>query len=120
MQVFVAVVSSILIVIVLWDVFETIVLPRRVTRRLRPTWIVYRFTWVPWSALARRMPGDNNREEFLSYYGPLALLVLLAIWALALVVGFAGVHWGLGPTLTGSDIFGRLSTDLYFSATTFI
>ncbi len=45
MRVFVAIASFLLIVIVLWDAFETIVLPRRVTRRLRLTSFYYRVTW---------------------------------------------------------------------------
>jgi len=119
MRAVVAVVAALLIVVVLWDVFETIVLPRRVTRRLRPAWIVYKCTWAPWAAIGRRLPADNTRENFLSYYGPLALLVLLAAWVVALVVGFAALHWALGSLgiADGSATFG---TALYFSSTTFI
>ena len=40
-----------LILLVLWEAFETIVLPRRVTRRVRLTRLFYRATWRPWVAL---------------------------------------------------------------------
>ena len=42
-------------VVIMWDAFEALVLPRRVTRRLRPTRMFYRVTWRIWSVLARRM-----------------------------------------------------------------
>jgi hypothetical protein len=39
---------------VLWDAFETIILPRRVSGRIRLTKLFYRFTWAPWRATAPR------------------------------------------------------------------
>ncbi|MGI8551326.1 MAG: two pore domain potassium channel family protein, partial [Dehalococcoidia bacterium] len=103
----------VLILVVLWDAFETIALPRRVTRRLRLTRIFYRLTWVPWSALARRLPNSNHRETYLSFYGPLSLILLLVVWAVALVIGFGLVQWGLGSRLIGPDAQIGLGTDLY-------
>jgi len=44
-----------LILIVLWDAFETIILSRRVSRKLRLTRLFYWLTWRPWRALALRM-----------------------------------------------------------------
>ena len=40
-----------LIAVVLWEGFETIVLPRRVTRRFRLTRLFYRSTWLAWAKL---------------------------------------------------------------------
>ena len=40
-----------LIAVVLWEGFETIVLPRRVTRRFRLTRLFYRRTWRPWAKM---------------------------------------------------------------------
>jgi Ion channel len=111
--------AALLIVGALWDAFETIILPRRVTRRLRITRLVYLVTWRPWAAVCRRVQG-GRREVFLSYFGPLALLLLLGIWAVCLVIGFALVQWALGSaleaTLGGRPGFG---TDIYMSGTTF-
>ncbi len=119
MQIIVAILAMALIALVLWDTFETIVLPRRVRRRVRITTIVYRASWLPWSAIARKLQGER-RESFLSIYGPIALFVLLAIWALVLILGFGLVQWALGSSVAaiggGGSGFG---TDLYFSGTTF-
>ncbi|HWE62741.1 MAG TPA: two pore domain potassium channel family protein, partial [Chloroflexota bacterium] len=77
----------VLIIAALWDAFETVILPRRVTRMFRITRIVYFATWGPWQTLARRLRA-GQREGLLSYYGPLSLLFLLGIWGIALIVGF--------------------------------
>ncbi len=119
MVVFAWIAALLLIVGALWDAFETIVLPRRVIRRLRLTRFFYSMTWAPWAAVARRLHG-GRREEFLSYYGPLALIVLLGVWALCLVVGFGLIQWALGSAVVVS-LGGHSSffTDLYMSGTTF-
>src|SRR5437667_4873538 len=84
-----------LIFIVLWDAFEVIILPRRVTRRFRLTRFFYRTTWKPWAAAARRMSKGNRRELLLSFYGPVSLLFLLSLWAAGLILGFACLHRSL-------------------------
>jgi hypothetical protein len=88
-----------MIVLVLLDAFETIVLPRRVTRPFRLTTLFYRLTWKPWRLAASTIPTGRRRETFLSFFGPLSLLMLLATWAAGLVVGFGFLHWGLGLKL---------------------
>jgi len=105
-------------VIIMWDAFETLVLPRRVTRRLRPTRMFYRLSWRMWSAVARLMRPGGRRETYLSFYGPLSLLVLMAAWAASLVAAFALLQTGLG---TGINVKGGGSfTDhLYLSGETF-
>ena len=68
-----------LIVIVLWDAFETIVLPRRVTRRFRLTRFFYRRTWFLWKKLAGLLFSDKHLETWLSFFGPISLLLLLSM-----------------------------------------
>ena len=50
MTILLAVLGVALILIVLGDAFETIVLPRRVTRRISLARLFYRSTWLFWSA----------------------------------------------------------------------
>ena len=106
-----------LITVVLWDVFETIVLPRRVTRRVRLTRLFYRFTWRPWRAIAGIIRKKKRRETFLGIYGPLSLLVLLTVWAASVVFGFALLHWAIG--MGAANGVGSFFTDFYYSGTTF-
>ena len=119
MKILALVAGSTLVFAILLDAFETIVLPRRVTRSFRFTALFYRFTWRPWAKMARLVPAPRRRESYLSYFGPLSLIVLLALWAFALIVGFALLQYGAGTRLQaapGSMDFGGL---LYFSGTTF-
>ncbi|HEX8995022.1 MAG TPA: potassium channel family protein [Ktedonobacterales bacterium] len=106
---------------VLWDAFETVVLPRRISRRFRLARLYFRGTWGFWSALVRRVPSLARREAFLAIYGPLALLLLLAFWAILLIVGFAALLWGLGsPLAIANGAAANFGADLYFSGTTFL
>src|SRR5436305_4800251 len=108
----------VLILVVLWETFETIVLPRRVTRQFRLTRFFYRYTWLPWSALARRRDDKKKRESLLSFYGPISLLLLLAVWAMGLVIGFALIHYGTGSVFTGAVFPNGFGNALYMSGTT--
>src|SRR5437764_5392409 len=107
-----------LVLFVLWDAFETIILPRRVRRRFRLTRAFYRSTWQPWSLAARALKSRRRRETLLGLFGPLSLLLLLALWALGLVIGFAVLQWAAGSALTGSMNSG-IDADFYFSGSTF-
>ena len=108
-----------LIVVVLWDVFETIVLPRRVTRRFRLTRAFYRLVWYPWSTIAHTFRKSKKRETFLSVFGPLSLLGLLVFWAVTLVFGFAVLHYAFGSNIGVSAGHAGFFSDLYYSGTTF-
>ena len=108
-----------LIVTVLWDAFETVVLPRTVTRRLRLARLYYRGTWRPWAHVARMIDSDSRRERFLAVYGPVSLLGLLMVWAVGLIVGFAILHWSTGSQLQTPNGHAGFVDDLYMSGTTF-
>ena len=114
----IAVAGAALLAGVLWDAFETIILPRRVSGRIRLTKLFYRFTWGPWRATARLLSG-RRREAFLSFYGPLSLLLLLALWAAGIVLAFGLLQWATGSALTLVGGEPGLASDIYMSGTTF-
>jgi hypothetical protein len=103
----------------LWEGFETVVLPRTVSRRLRLARIYFRLTWQAWGDVGRRVRRDGRRERFLAIYGPVSLLGLLAVWALCLIAGFALLHWARGSDLAVPGRQAQLVDDLYMSGTTF-
>src|SRR5260370_2892365 len=107
-----------LLLVVLWDAFEPILLPRRVSRRFQLTRLFYPLSWLPWRALARLRKAGVGRENFLSVYGPLSLLLLLGFWATGLIFGFALLHWGLGTRLHLPEGLTGFGADLYYSGTT--
>src|SRR5205823_13708364 len=99
----IAAVGALWIAVIMWDAFEAIVLPRRVTRKLRPARLFYRGTWTAWSAIGRRIQRGKLRESYLSVYGPLSLLGLLIFWAIGLIFGFAMLQWSLGSSLQAPE-----------------
>jgi hypothetical protein len=114
-----AIFGGVVICVVLLDAFETVVLPRRVTRHFRLTAWFYRRTWIPWRGIARRIRTFSRQQSFLGYFGPLSLITLMVFWAATLILGFALVQFGIGEheQLSGEPItFGRL---LYHSGQTF-
>jgi voltage-gated potassium channel Kch len=119
MRASVVVISVLLILAILLDAFEVVVLPRRVTRRLRFARAFYRLTWLPSSALARRIRTSRRRETFLGFFGPLSLILLLSVWAVGLIFGFAALHWSLRSPLNAVDAHASFGTYAYFSGTTF-
>jgi hypothetical protein len=119
-RVVVAIVAVLMIAGVMLDVFETVVLPRRVSRRFRLTRLYFRSTWKGWSALARRISSVERRESILAIYGPLALLLLLALWAALLILAYGLLYWALGSPLVSLGHAGDFGADLYFSGTTFL
>jgi hypothetical protein len=115
----VATASLALIALVLWDAFETVLLPRRVTRHFRFARLYYVYSWTPWAALARRMPPGKRRNTFLSLFGPLSVILLIGVWAAGLIAGFALLHWSLGSRLHAPEDRVGLGTYFYLSGTTF-
>ena len=112
------VIGALLILMVLLDAFETIVLPRRVTRRLRLSILVLRPLWRLWARPARHWRSGDRRETYLSFFGPFGLILLIALWAVGLMAGFALLLWGLGAQMatTAGDV--DFGTALYGSGTT--
>ena len=57
-SILVVVLAVLLIFIVLLDVFEVVVLPRRITRPLRLSVVVRRVSWWPWVMIAGKPKAD--------------------------------------------------------------
>src|ERR1700688_2241649 len=115
-----AFIAGILIfLIVVWDAFEAIILPRRVTRKFRLTRVFYRTTWRTWRFATGLVPARKSREALLGFYGPISLLLLIGVWAVGLVLGFGLMHFGAGSAVNVSGTPPGLWTDLYLSGTTF-
>src|SRR5712692_3640265 len=119
MRIFAAIFGIVVILLVAQDAFETIVLPRRVARRIRIARFFFFVTWSMWKSLGRLMRPGARRESYLSYYGPLSLLALFAFWAVLFVFGFGLLLWGLALPLNAPEKTISFLTYLYLSGTTF-
>ena len=105
--------------IVIWDAFEAIILPRRVTRKFRLTRLFFKTTWGAWRAIICLITARKTREALLGFYGPLSLLLLVAVWAIGLVFGFGLMQFGAGSAVSVTGGHPSFATDVYLSGTTF-
>jgi hypothetical protein len=119
MQVFTLFFGILCLFAVLFDAFQTIILPRRASGRFRLTRIFFVVTWKPWAFFVKRLRHPRIREAAYSYYGPMSLIFLLAMWAVGMVIGFALVFFALGSPFIDSAQRPGLLSDLYVSGTTF-
>jgi hypothetical protein len=118
MRIFTLVAGIVCLFAVLFDAFQTIILPRRATGRYRLTRIFYIATWKPWKFFARRIRHLRRRETAFSYYGPLSLIFLLMVWAAGMVLGFALIFYALGSPFNDAIQGPGFQSDLYVSGTT--
>src|ERR1700720_1490051 len=114
-----AIFGFLIILVILWDAFETIVLPRRVTRRFRLTSLFYRSIGVPWHSLAKLSKKTKRRESFLGLFGPLSVLMLLALWAVGLIFGYAAILWAIAAKLNAPNAVVDFGLYVYLSGVTF-
>jgi hypothetical protein len=105
--------------IVIWDAFEAIILPRRVTRKFRLTRVFYKTTWHCWRFVVGLVPARKSQETLLGFYGPISLLLLIGVWAVGLVLGFGLMQYGAGSAVNVAGSHPGFATDVYLSGTTF-
>ena len=107
---------------VMLDAFETVILPRRPSGRWRITRLFFLATWRPWAAFAGLFRNPRTRDQVYSIFGPLALLLLLVVWAALLVGGFGFLFFALGSQFRDAlqprfAVMPHLLTDFYVSGT---
>lgn len=106
-------IGAVIVLVTIYDVFQSVVMPRPAVGRLRLSFTLIRASWRVWRKVAERPRKLQTRETALAAFAPMMLVALLVIWGFALILGFAlifsGLHEGLQPQ---PDSFG---TALYFS-----
>lgn len=116
------VLGLLLILTTLLDGFETILLPRRINRRVRFSRYYYRTTWSVWRRIAFAIPEGRWRESMLSVFGPLSMLGLFGSWIVGLIFSFALLFWSMKAPLSAGGRAGGsydFATYLYFSGTNY-
>lgn len=79
----------------LWEIFETIVLPRKIDRKFRVTRYYYLSSWRVCCFLSERIANRRRRAGFLSIFGPLSLLGLFVVWGVSLIFAFGLMTWSV-------------------------
>jgi Ion channel len=105
--------GALLVLGVFLEIFEGLILPRRILRPFRFMRLYYRKFWALWKLAAGLVRVNSRRQSFLSTFGPLSLFGLFFLWAASLIVGFGLMHYSLARPETD---FGE---SLYFSGVTF-
>ncbi len=110
-------IGAFLVVLALWDVFETVVVPRPTPGYFRIARYVVRSSW----RIVRSIrDGTNGRpyDRLLGLFAPFATILLLASWLIALIVGYGLIMWALRDQLEPQPA--TVGTAIYFAATSLL
>lgn len=102
MHSFALLLGAVLVLATLIDAFEVVLLPRPVRRRVRLNRYFFKCTWNLWARCADLWPPGRRREDFIGVYGPLSMVMLFALWAASLIVGFGLMQWALQRLVAGA------------------
>ena len=80
--------GSIIVILTLADVFQSLVVPRPTRRSLRLAPLLLNGMWPLWKWVALRFSSPKHRAAFLGIYAPLTVIILLLSWGLALIFGY--------------------------------
>lgn len=109
------VVGLVIISLIGFDVFTSIIVPRPAHRGLRLSAYLVRFTWPVWRAAFLGLRSEQTRESYLGVYAPAAVVLSLLMWLVGLIVGFGfilfALRWQIRPPPDS------LWTAMYFAAT---
>jgi hypothetical protein len=108
----------IIIAVVFYDLFQTVVLPRPSVGRVQLARKLVRPMWLVWRWVSRRTARLERSETRLAAFAPVALLSLFFVWAAALVVGYGLVLDGLADQIRPAPQ--DLITTIYISASTLV
>lgn len=87
--------GAVVVALVLYDIFQSVVVPRWSSRRLRLTPLLLEVFWNFWRRLASRMEHGDAREDFLGMFAPMALMNSLMSWVFMLMFSFGLCFWAL-------------------------
>jgi hypothetical protein len=104
--------------IVFYDIFKSIVLPRpAINKFIFIRWIFFG-TWAGWRWVGDRIEDQGRREGWLATFAPIAALVMFLVWGATLVLAYALIFDGLRTEIR--PVPGDFLQTLYFSATTLV
>src|SRR3984893_9210747 len=112
------IVGIVIVVAAFYDLFRSVVLPRPAVNRfilIRP---FFNMAWKTWRWIGNRIPSPARRETWLATFGPLMVIVIFVLWALAFMFGYALILDGLRSQIR--PLLDNFGESLYFSATTIV
>src|SRR5712692_1601618 len=88
-----------LLLVILYDIFQSVVLPRPAINKLGTVRYLVRAIWWTWRWVGNRMSSIPRRERWLATYGPISVLSFFIAWGAGLVLGYGLVIDGLRDEL---------------------
>lgn len=101
--------------IVMWDIFQSIVVPRPTPGRIRISRYVVPPAWRLWRALGRRKRTADARDAFLGLFAPGATVLLFAMWLACMVVAYGLILFAMRAEIRPA--FANLFDAFYFAGT---
>ena len=91
---------------ILWDVYQTVVVPRPTPTRVRLARFVVRAMWDIWRRRAGRSRTADSRQRMLGGFAPLVVVTLLFFWIVFLILGYGLILYGLRSEMANEPDFG--------------
>lgn len=117
MEIIAFAVGALLVALVAWDLFQTVVVPRPSPGRFRMARYVIRGSWWAVKRVGRRL-GGRWRDTIFGLFGPGSAIVLLGVWLGTLILGFGSMLYALRHEL--SPVPEDLGTAVYFAASSLL
>ena len=115
MDALILVAGAALLGITLWDIFQSIVVPRPSPGRLRLARYVIAPAWRAWRAIGMRKRTSDGRDSFLGLFAPGAAILLFVMWLSVIVLADALMLWALRSEVHPSPA--NLFDAVYFAGT---
>jgi hypothetical protein len=110
-----ALLGLVIVAAVLWDVFQTVVVPRPSPGRFRIARNLTRLSWRGTRAIALRIENPRRRDGLIGAFAPFLVLLLLVVWVGVLVVGFGLLFFALRDEIAPSPV--SLTEAIYAAGT---
>ncbi len=114
-QILAGFVGAALVVATLADVFQSVVVPRSVGSRYRPSALISRNGWRYWREGCLRIADAERREDTLAMFAPFLLVTQLGTWVALLIAGYGLLFWALRGGLNPHPSLGGC---IYFAGAT--
>lgn len=107
----------VLVALTLWDIFQTVVVPRPTPGRFRIARYVVRDAWrlLRWLARGR---SPHRRDNWFGLFGPAIAVMLLGTWILTLVLGYGLMLFAIRTEI--SPVPDGFATAAYYAATSLL
>src|SRR5207302_11416926 len=113
------IVAGVLVIgLVLFDVFQAVIVPRPSTSGIGLARYIVAVSWRVWRRYGESLAASNKRERRLGAYAPFILVLLLFFWGATLIVGFGLVMGELRDQAVPQPA--DFWSSLYFAGTSFI